>query len=1047
LQTVTTSTSELLARLQAVLGPQYRIERELGHGGMGVVFLARDTTLDRPVAVKVVHPELAVHASITQRFLAEARMIARLRHPSIVGIHTAGETTGVFYYVMDYVPGESLRQRLLREGKLPVAQVQQIVADLASALHAAGHAGLVHRDVKPENILLDDASGRAMLADFGIARALADVDGVKTAQGVAVGTPTYMSPEQAAGDTVDPRSDLYALGVVAYELLAGRPPFRAANGAAVASMHMAEQAAPIESIRKDTPPALAAAIARALEKDPARRWQTGAEFRSAVLGLTPISPTGRRRRTARVAAIAGGLLTLAVAAVLAFRPAGPPAGVNPRHSLLVLPFENVRQDPAVEWLRDGSVSMLSLNLSQWNDLSVVDHERLHDLLSRRKLPDDAPIGLDMARRLARDAGAWTVVLGNFTRIGDSLELVARVYDVASGARVDVAQVTGKPGEDVRPLFDQLAAKLLDLSGAPSGVTTDLASVTTPSLTAYRSYLEGMEQLSSWNLLSAERLFRRAVETDTAFGLAHYKLSLTRGWIGGDRDSLGLESIRKAAEYSAKLPVHDRAMIDAYRLFLERDFARSEAAYRTLLARDSTDADAWYGLGDVAFHNPDMTRRDQLWTTSLRAFKRAIALDPDYYLAYEHLAQLYLWAADEDPPLALLPNDSLVHRMPKMPRALDSASLAQAVRRARAEGIASARNWLAQQPDNVHAQNALVLSLATARQFPEALGEIDRLASRPRSAGRADLPFLRARVLTEAGNLDEAVRTVARAADTAQAGDFDLDRLPALQTLSEVLHGANLLAMAGKVELAERNLALAAELNARWSPQLPGSRRAGERTLYHNLLDSHLATALGAPKERLAGIWQDVAEAVRRAPPENRENLANFGWAAVLGLFLQDRTNTRVLQEFSALGGGPAPAELEALAAFEKGDTARVRTLLSKPDTATGTDGEKQMMSRPQWYGYRPMIAAQLWYELGEDRRALALLDMYEPQHLAETGLDVRWFLLGQARLLRGQIYERLGQPNEAREAYRAALAQWQGADPALDPLITRLKSRLGEVGG
>ncbi len=222
-----TAPSELFSRLQAALGSQYRLERELGHGGMGVVFLARDTTLDRPVAVKVVHPDLAIHSSITQRFLAEARMIARLRHPSIVAVHTAGETTGVFYYVMDYVPGESLRQRLTREGKFPVQDVARIVADLADALHTAGLAGLVHRDVKPENILLDEASGRAMLADFGIARAMAaDPDGTRTGQGVAVGTPTYMSPEQAAGDQVDARSDLYALGVVAFELLTGRPPFR-----------------------------------------------------------------------------------------------------------------------------------------------------------------------------------------------------------------------------------------------------------------------------------------------------------------------------------------------------------------------------------------------------------------------------------------------------------------------------------------------------------------------------------------------------------------------------------------------------------------------------------------------------------------------------------------------------------------------------------------------------------------------------------------------------------------------------------------------------
>ncbi len=293
-----TGPDELSSRLQAALGPQYRLEAELGHGGMGVVFLARDTTLDRPVAVKVVHPDLAVHAAITQRFLAEARMIARLRHPSIVSVHSAGETTGLFYYVMDYVAG----------GEPPSAAQPRVAfapdrgftaaERLADALHAAGQAGLVHRDVKPENVLLDSATGRPMLADFGIARAMVpDGSGNVTAAGVAVGTPTYMSPEQAAGEAVDHRSDLYGLGVLGYEMLTGRPPFRGANAAAIASMHLSERPTPVGNLRPDAPASLTVAIMRALEKNPADRWQTGAEFRHAIQGeaVTPLPSRLRRR--------------------------------------------------------------------------------------------------------------------------------------------------------------------------------------------------------------------------------------------------------------------------------------------------------------------------------------------------------------------------------------------------------------------------------------------------------------------------------------------------------------------------------------------------------------------------------------------------------------------------------------------------------------------------------------------------------------------------------------------------------------------------------
>jgi serine/threonine-protein kinase len=1039
--------SQLFSRLQAALGSQYRLERELGHGGMGVVFLARDTTLDRPVAVKVVHPDLAVHASITQRFLAEARMIARLRHPSIVAVHTAGETTGVFYYVMDYVPGESLRQRLTREGKLPVADVARIVADLADALHSAGQAGLVHRDVKPENILLDEASGRAMLADFGIARAMAaDPDGARTGQGVAVGTPTYMSPEQAAGDTVDGRSDLYALGVVAFEILAGRPPFRAQTAAAVATMHLAEQPTPVDTLRPDTPPQLSHAIMRSLAKDPAERWQTGAELRSALLdsGVVPAAPK-RGTRAGRLAALLGGAMVLALAVAWALAPGGPPKGVNPRHSILVLPFDNLRQDPSVGWLRDGSVNMLALNLSQWNDLTVIDHERLHDLLARRKIDGDQALGLDMARQLARDAGVWTVVLGDFTKVGDSLQLVARLYDVHSGRRLDVARVEGKPGEDVRPLFDELAARLLNLSGAPETVRADLAQTTTMSLEAFRSYLRGIEDLNTWNLGAAQEHLNRAVTLDPSFGLAYYKLSLTRGWLAGQGDSIGLDAIRRATVRSDRLPEHDRAMITAYRAFAEGDYGRSETAYRALVQRDSTDADAWYGLGDVLYHNPDQGRMATRFSQSLRAFKRAIALDPGYYLAYEHLTAMYRMAGQAQPMLALLPGDSLVALMSmggEKAVTLDSTQLSQALKRARDEGVASAREWLGQQPENAHAQNALVHALATSRQFDAALAEINRIGASPDGGSRPDLGFLRAQILTQQGQPLEAAKVVAKALDSTRIERFDAGRLPIFEVLGEVANGANVLAYAGQIELASRTLDLAAQLNAQWIPEAAGSDRLGSRTLYGHLLQSHLFTALGAPAERLRPVWEAVADSARRAPRLARGVIAEFGWAAAVGLYLQNTDNPTPLNEFSSLSGNPLPAELQALMAIERGDSAEARRQLAMPDSTM----PKPFQSRPQWYGYRHMIAAHTWAELGENQQALRSLAVFEPAKFNTGGLDVRWLLLGQARLLRGEIFERQGRHAEAREQYQLALAQWDQADPALGPLVARVKERLGRLG-
>ena len=301
----------LLDRVQTALGAQYRIERELGHGGMGVVYLATDTTLQRPVAIKVAHPDLAIHPTVIERFLAEARMIAGLRHPNIVTVHVAAEVAGLFHYVMAYVPGESLRQRLQREPRLDPATAMRIVADLAGALDAAGRAGLVHRDVKPENILLDHGTGRALLADFGIARSMVDeaLD-LPTARGLAVGTPVYMSPEQAAGEPVDRRSDLYSLGIVAYEMLTGRPPFRGSNLEAVAQEHVCKPLPPLHHLRPELPQDLNALIQRALEKRPGRRWQNGAELRQAVLETMAAG-----RRQARSASRLRGWVVAAIAAL------------------------------------------------------------------------------------------------------------------------------------------------------------------------------------------------------------------------------------------------------------------------------------------------------------------------------------------------------------------------------------------------------------------------------------------------------------------------------------------------------------------------------------------------------------------------------------------------------------------------------------------------------------------------------------------------------------------------------------------------------------
>ena len=286
----------LPTRLAAALGDAYTIEGEIGRGGMGVVYRARDERLQRRVAIKVLPPELAFQQDIRERFTREAQTAARLSHPHIVPIHTVGEGLGLVYFVMGYVDGESVAARIRRRGKLPVDEVRRIMAETADALSAAHAVSIIHRDIKPDNILLEGPRGRVMVTDFGIAKALSAGSGATlTGAGVAIGTPAFMSPEQAAGEReIDGRSDLYSLGIVSYQMLTGELPFNAPTVAGILMKQITEVAPDVRTRRDDVPEDLALAVSRCLEKDPENRWPTADTLRRSLesRAVSGYQPTG-----------------------------------------------------------------------------------------------------------------------------------------------------------------------------------------------------------------------------------------------------------------------------------------------------------------------------------------------------------------------------------------------------------------------------------------------------------------------------------------------------------------------------------------------------------------------------------------------------------------------------------------------------------------------------------------------------------------------------------------------------------------------------------
>jgi tetratricopeptide (TPR) repeat protein len=679
--------------------------------------------------------------------------------------------------------------------------------------------------------------------------------------------------------------------------------------------------------------------------------------------------------------------------------------------------------------------MLGLNLSQWNDLTVVDHERLHDLLARHDLKPGDDVGLEMARRLAREAGVWTVVLGDFTQAGDSLHLAARVYDVATGRRVDVARVDDRTGADVRPVFDELAAKLLDLSGAPNEVRIGLARATTASLEAYRAYLTGVEQLNRWDLAGAERELRHAIRIDTTFGLAYYKLALTRGWLVGTGDSIADVAILRATAYSANLPAHERTIINAYRAFLTGEYVDARGSYQQLLARDQSDADAWYGLGEAWFHDTAGTNQAPAWTQAIRAFRRSLALDPDYALAYEHVQAMLSTASAAQPYYALVSTDSFtLAQAPDGRDLLDSATAAAALSRARAEGLATARRWVATQPTTLRAHGALVDAYVASGNYGAALSEVNRFRETP--AAHPELPFVEARIRFASGDVDRAAGELRSALDTAAAQDFRVyEGTPTV--VGDIAAAANVFAFQGDLARAAKTIELADQVRREVirQPGREGSGPVGES--WRRMALSELYGATGVPAAALRQVWQSAAEAVRMAPADGREHLAHSGASAAIGLFTGPAADSSAIAEYRRLTGEALTKEVRALLALSHGDSASARRALAEPDSA-------QMKS--MYLAYRRPLAAQAYYLLGDYHATLRSLEDFRPEALRVGSFDSRWGMLGRVRLLRAAALERLGRRAEARQEYREVLAQWRTADPALQPFVRQAQQGLARVG-
>jgi tetratricopeptide (TPR) repeat protein len=628
--------ADLLHQLQTALAGRYRVERELGMGGMAVVFLAMDERHDRHVAVKVLRPNLTPVIG-SDRFLQEIAIAARLTHPHILPLHDSGEAAGFLFYVMPYVEGESLRGRLTRERVLPVGESLRIAREVADALAYAHTHGIVHRDIKPENILLE--SGHAVVSDFGVARAIGAAAGDRlTSAGVALGTPAYMSPEQAAGESiVDARTDLYALGCTLYEMLAGQPPFTGPTAESVVHQHIVAAPTPVTAIRPSVPASVAAALDRALAKEPADRFATAAEFTAALEAPTETHPMfpGLRARHGRAMLVAGAA-ALAVGGwiALAVRRSSPAtvelAATPPERTVAVLPFRTV--GPGVELWREGLVDLLSTNLDNVGTLRAIDSRTLLSRWRKRAGEESGEAALATALQVARETGAGFGVVGSVIGLGPNVRLTAKIYRVPGGEVMGEGRAEG-PQDSILPLVDALSVEILKrVLGAAPAREVRLSTVTTPSLAALRHFLDGEQAFRRSDFARAIAEYRSALAIDSTFALPLYRLSSAYGWTEVIGAPEALHYGRRAVAFADRLPERERLLLTG-NLLLE---AGRPAAIDTLeraTLRYPDDPEAWYIYGDALYHLGFV--RNIPATRTEAAFERAIAVDPTFAPAMIH----------------------------------------------------------------------------------------------------------------------------------------------------------------------------------------------------------------------------------------------------------------------------------------------------------------------------------------------------------------------------------------------------------------------------
>ncbi|UCF67607.1 MAG: protein kinase [Acidobacteriota bacterium] len=987
------------AILALVIGRQlahYKIVDRLGVGGMGEVFLAEDTRLGRRVALKMLRPERGLDEQRRARFEREARTIAALQHPHIVTIYAVEEDDGVLFLTMEYIEGQKLSS-LIPEGGLPLERFFALAMPLIEAVAAAHERGIVHRDLKPDNVMVD-GEGRVKVLDFGLAK-LAEATTSESAETRApeltatmeraiVGTAAYMSPEQAQGQSVDARSDVFSIGVLLYQMLTGRPPFEGETTLSILSSILKDTPDTVSDIRHELPPALGSVIARCLAKDSGERFPDARALQREIEAVQQRlegrrrSPASGARRGWLIAALL--LIGAVVTAWAVWPPARAPAtrapgaaiGASGRPSIAVLSFEDHSGSEELRWLASGLPSMLLTGLAQTPGLDVVSRQRIQDIL--RQLGSEQVEAIDQRLReeIAERSGAGAVVVGSIFKSGEEIRIDVQVEDVGSGRVITAESVRG---QDVFPMVDELTRRirrslprLPRIGAAPS---RGLAEVTTSSLEAYRLYSEGLEALHNHRMSEARELMRRAVEVDPQFGMAYFYL-----WTVSEtlRDMTSAEAYRiRALENVERLPERNRLLVEGAAAYQEGRIDEAITTLERLIERYPDELDAYIRLSLVHLFNGN----DDAYLDVLR---RGVEAIPASGTAHNFYGYALLRSGRYTEGLRAL--EQYARLSPGEPNPLDSLAEAYLLTGQPEKALARYAQVLALDAsfENAHAGRAWAFGMLG--RFEEALEE---LAAQKSVLERESLPLtehhmFRAVVLSRGGRYEEASAALDDGLSEAEQYD-DLPMVAALYALRGMLER----------ERGEPRAALEA---------LERARRAAENVNGDVIRRGSLqflerARAIVRVRERMPG-----APAQPLARDEEQLVPGNPSAACV---------NAEIF-----LATGNVTAAREAISRCEPSLKAQFNVAVLGPTLLTNSPLTRDLGARLAIAEGDPKHAAEIYRTLNNPDIAAKWTAVLEPR-----------FVLAEARL-----WAQLGDEPAARAAYARFAELWKSADPELPEL-------------